>query len=174
MMRNRKRGLQRKNKNFFKSKLVLNSLKSKIAFFAIVFLFAVVIVLAGMDVIDYREEIVEGVGMSSDDSRIVLIEDQPIENQINTLSNIASFPQNSAEQRLNDLENYYINNPFRIYGYNTGNTLDVLVIIDTNSYSIDRAELEKVLVYSDKSLFDITGIHTRYLGIIEKGMENYW
>ena len=51
-MGNRKRGLQRKDKNFFKSKLVLDSMKSKAAFAFIVLLFGVVIVFAGMDIVD--------------------------------------------------------------------------------------------------------------------------
>ena len=49
MMRNRKRGFHKNRGNFFRSKLVLDSLKSKIAFLFIVFMFGMVIVLAGME-----------------------------------------------------------------------------------------------------------------------------
>ena len=55
----KKRGLYRKKVNFFRSKLVLDSLKSKIAF---VFMFGVVIVFAGMDVYDYKVNLVNDTG----------------------------------------------------------------------------------------------------------------
>ena len=49
-MRIRKRGFHKNRGDFFRSKLVLDSWKNKVAFFVIVFLFGVVIVIGMLDV----------------------------------------------------------------------------------------------------------------------------
>jgi len=50
----RKRGFQKGNGFYFKgNRIVLESTKSKVAFFGILFLFGVVIVLTGMDVYEF-------------------------------------------------------------------------------------------------------------------------
>ena len=62
-MENRKKGLRSKSgvkMNFFKTKLVLDSFKNKVAFGFIVLMFGVVIVLAGMDAFNYRINLVNG------------------------------------------------------------------------------------------------------------------
>src|SRR3989344_6565130 len=55
----RKRGFQKGKRNFFRSKLVLDSWKSKVTFFVIVLMFGVVIVLGVMEVADVFKDLEE-------------------------------------------------------------------------------------------------------------------
>src|SRR3989344_5948073 len=84
----RKRGFHKKRSNFFRNKLVLDSLKSKIAFVFIVFMFGVVISIGVLDVYGYRINLVsdlrenvngdvEGVGMSPTDevNNVIILKD---------------------------------------------------------------------------------------------------
>jgi len=64
-MERNKRGFHRKREDFFRSKLVLNSNKSKITFLFIVLMFGIVIALGAMDVYDgFRNNERGSVGMS--------------------------------------------------------------------------------------------------------------
>src|SRR3989344_3461016 len=59
-MKIKKRGFHKNRGDFFRSKLVLDSLKSKIAFFVIVLMFGVVISIEILDVYGSKEEFEKG------------------------------------------------------------------------------------------------------------------
>src|SRR3989344_4005206 len=130
----RKRGFHKKRSNFFRNKLVLDSLKSKIAFVFIVFMFGVVISIGVLDVYGYRVNLVsdlredvngdvEGVGMSPTDEVINVFSNFPLINLQghysiqNNIYGIGLYMYNGTEYYGSDGRllgiNYLGNNLFR-------------------------------------------------------------
>lgn len=91
-----------------------------------------------------------------------LCEDAPTQ-QLSTVHQRIQYD----EPRLAELQTHYQRNAFRLHPQTTPGVFDVLVAIDTNSFRIQRDELDKVLVWAEKMLFDVTGIHMHYLDVVE-------
>lgn len=77
------------------------------------------------------------------------------------------IPPQTKSLTLQQLEQYYLQHPFKLSESPKAGVFDIVVFIDTLSYNVPPQELYKTLTYTERLFFSLTGVPLAFLDIVE-------